>query len=154
MYSPGLPFHSFSLLGLLEEPNNLACLGLHQQSWPRLTGDDDLSNDVLCVWRRIPSASNPGCSTPFPPSFPSGFPDPAQNRGQIDWVLSRYFIRFCKRCSHRKGWIILLAHNNSSSSKTRHRIIPSLQLFQPGRVVLFSFFVHGESTFCFSIDVR
>jgi hypothetical protein len=38
-----------------------------------------LSNDILCVWRRIPSASSassPGGSSAFPPSFPSGFPNP------------------------------------------------------------------------------
>ena len=44
-----------------------------------------LSNDILCVWRRIPSASSassPGGSSTFPPSFPSGFPNPHSNTQQ------------------------------------------------------------------------
>ncbi|EFX71474.1 hypothetical protein DAPPUDRAFT_60138 [Daphnia pulex] len=44
-----------------------------------------LSNDILCVWRRIPSASSassPGGSSAFPPSFPSGFPNPQSSTQQ------------------------------------------------------------------------
>lgn len=43
-----------------------------------------LSNDILCVWRRIPSASSassPSGSSAFPSSFPSGFPNPNTQQG-------------------------------------------------------------------------
>ena len=42
-----------------------------------------LSNDILCVWRRIPasSVSSPSGNSGFPPSFPGSFPNPSTPQG-------------------------------------------------------------------------